>query len=334
MHDSAPPADDRHGIDGAQAPAPKTPLSPDTGPPATALRRALRILGDPWTMLILKNAYNGTRRFSNFQRELNIPRQTLSLRLAHLCREQMMFRRFTSPTHGALDYVLTAKAIDLQQAMYAVWLWHRANPGGTEILPFDIVHKNCGAVIGATWRCTACRGAVSADTVTIHRSHPDQRETEPRSRLPRRNDASFTAASSQAQGTVAASLVGDPACNEILYLLFQNPRHMLGIAQDLALGVSVVRDRLDKLRDLGLIREQAQGRRQVYSTLPRADGFLPLLLAISDWGDRWCNAGLPPPDLRLHSCGNILRARYACNHCNDWIGRDSLTIRQHPTATP
>lgn len=309
---------------------PETP--PESGPPATALRRALRILGDPWTMLILKESFNGTRRFSDFQRALNIPRQTLSLRLVTLCREQLMYRRFTSPAQGVLEYGLTAKALDLQDAMYSVWLWHQANHGGTEILPFDILHKPCGHVIGATWRCTSCRGAVGSDSVTIHRSQPEQRETEPRPRLSRRNDASFTAATSQAQGTIAASLVGDPACNEILYLLFQEPRHMLGIAQDLALGASVVRDRLDKLRDLGLIREEAQGRRTVYHPLPRAEGFLPLLLAISDWGDRWCNAGQPPPDLRLHSCGEILRARYACDHCGAWIGRNDLVIRPHQPA--
>lgn len=311
---------------------PETPpnSAPGSGPPATALRRALRILGDPWTMLILKDAFNGTRRFSDFQRGLNIPRQTLSLRLAHLCREQMMYRRFTNPDQGTLEYALTAKARDLQDAMYAVWLWHQANPGQADILPFDIVHRDCGHVIGATWRCTACHGPVTRASVTIQRSHPEQIETEPRPRLSRRNDASFTAATSQRQGTVAASLVGDPACNEILYLLFQQPRHLLGIAQDLALGASIVRDRLDKLTELGLIREEPQGRRLQYSTLPRADGFLPLLLAIADWGDRWCNAGLPPPDLRLHECGAILRAAYACDHCGAWIGRDNLIIRPRP----
>ena len=69
--------------------------SADTASPsgeltATSLRRALSILGDPWTMLILKEAFNGVRRFSAFQRALNVPKQTLSLRLAHLCREQML----------------------------------------------------------------------------------------------------------------------------------------------------------------------------------------------------------------------------------------------------
>ena len=297
-----------------------------TGPPATSLRRALQVLADPWTMLILKELFNGVRRFSAFQRALNIPRQTLSLRLAHLCREQMMYRRPTSPGHAAMDYAPTAKALDLQDAMYAIWLWHQANPGSADILPFDIVHQGCGQVLSAHWCCTACDTAVTSGAVTIQRTQPEQIESDPRPRLARRNDASVTA-NSDAAGLVAASLVGDLPCNEILYLLFQEPRHMLAIAQDLALGPGIVRDRLDKLMDLGLIREEALGRRLVYSVLPRAEGFYPLLLAIADWGDRWCNAGNPPPDLRVHDCGSILRARYKCDHCGAWLSRETLRIR-------
>jgi len=296
------------------------------GPPATSLRRALRVLADPWTMLILKEAFNGTRRFSAFQRALNIPKQTLSLRLTHLCREQMMYRRFSGTGTGPLDYAPTAKAMDLQDAMYAVWLWHQANPGSADILPFDIVHAGCGHVLGAQWCCTACAQPVTSATVEIQRTQPEQTETEPRPRLARRNDGSVTAGSDK-EGLVAASVVGDLPCNEILYLLFQGPRHMLAIAQDLALGPGIVRDRLDKLMALGLIREDAQGRRLIYSIEPRAEGFYPLLLAIADWGDRWCNAGAPPPELRLHACGAPLRGRYRCDHCGDWLSRDTLHIR-------
>jgi DNA-binding HxlR family transcriptional regulator len=85
-------------------------------------------------MLILKEAYNGERRFGGFQKKLNIPKQTLSLRLTHLCHEQMMYRRQVSPTHTTLEYALTAKAFDLQDAMYSIWLWHEANPRDVSVL--------------------------------------------------------------------------------------------------------------------------------------------------------------------------------------------------------
>lgn len=301
------------------------------GPAATSLRRALSILGDPWTMLILKDAFNGTKRFSDFQRDLNIPRQTLSLRLTALTQDEMMYRRIATPGGSARDYILTPKAFDLQDAMYAIWLWHQVNPGHSDILRFDLVHRACGHVLGATYRCSSCRGTATSDRVDIRRTQPEQFETEPRPRIARRNDNSFTAATSTVSGTIAATLVGDMPCNEILYLLFQGPEHAQAIAHELGLGINVVRDRLEKLKELDLVQEEAEGRRLVYSVLPRAEGFFPLLLAIADWGDRWCNKTNPPPDIRVHDCGAILRPRYACDHCGEWIGRNAIEVRMRPT---
>ena len=119
---------------------------------------------------------------------------------------------------------------------------------------------------------------------------------------------------------------GNPAAVLILDAWPDDAR-MLAIAQELALGAPVVRDRLDKLKALGLVREEAQGRRLIYHLMPRAEGFFPLLLSIADWGDRWCNGDQPPPDPRLHECGALLRGRYRCRHCQGWIRRDQLELR-------
>lgn len=308
------------------------------GPPATSLRRALRILGDPWTMLILKEAFNGERRFSGFQRQLNIPKQTLSLRLAHLCREQMMYRRQVSTTYTTLEYALTAKSFDLQDAMYSIWLWHEANPRDVSVLPFEMVHRTCGQTIRATYRCAHCRNAATSDTVRVEPTQPVQYDLEPRDRLSRRNDAAVTAAGdADGETMVAASLVGDIACNEILYALFQSPSHVKAIAESLDLGLSVARGRLEKLHLLGLVEESRAGRKLIYSVLPKAEKFYPLLLSIADWGDRWCNDGQPPPELRIHACGDFVRGRFCCDHCSGWITRDTVSIRprlERPSGEP
>ncbi len=316
-----------------QTTSPAAGNGPEAGVPASSLRRALRILGDPWTMLILKEAFNGERRFSGFQRKLNIPKQTLSLRLAHLCQEQMMYRRQISAEMRTLHYALTAKAFDLQDAMYSIWLWHEANSEDVAVLPFDIIHRPCGHRLQATFRCTRCHEPAISQSVTIEPSQPEQRDCEPRDRLSRRNDGAVTAAgTTDGDRMVAASLVGDKACNEILYLLSQAPAHLTAIAERLDLGLAVVRSRLDKLRQLGLVAENRVGRRLIYSVLPKADGFFPLMISIADWGDRWCNDGLPPPELRVHSCGELLNARFSCNHCGSWITRDTVKIRMHDDA--
>lgn len=278
-------------------------------------------------MLILKEAFNGTRRFSRFQRELNIPRQTLSLRLAHLCQEQMLFRRFVGPSLATLEYVPTPKAFDLHDAMYSVWLWHEAHPSDVDVLPFDVIHTPCGHRLTDNYCCRACEQPVKSTSVRIERSQPEQFETEPRSRLPRRNDTAITAAEGGSPSSIiAASIVGDLPSNEILYLLFQGQRHLLAIVDALQIGLPVVRDRLDRLRDLGLISETNDGRRLNFEILPRAEVFYTLLISIATWGDRWCNNGQPPPELRIHQCGSLLDARFRCAHCGEWIHPHAVMI--------
>ncbi len=297
--------------------------------PITSLRRALAVLGDPWTMLILKEAYNGVRRFGVFQRNLNIPKQTLSLRLSELCRQQMLYRQYLNANAGTILYFPTAKTYDLQEAMYSIWLWHRANPSPVDPLPFDLIHVSCGKLLRAAYCCTHCGEPATRESVTA-RPTPSGQQEEARQRLARRNDAAITAALESPNTPIAASLIGDIPCNEVLYRLFQGPQHLLALARELELGQAVLRDRLNKLIALELVHEEKQGRLAVFSVLPRAEHFYPLLLSLAAWGDRWCNDSEPPPEIRIHDCGKLLKARFRCADCGGWAGRG--TIRFEPRA--
>lgn len=305
----------------------QTPMTDvDDSPPITSLRRALAVLGDPWTMLILKEAYNGIRRFGEFQRNLNIPKQTLSLRLSELCRQQMLYRQYLNANAGTILYFPTAKTYDLQEAMYSIWLWHRANPSPVDPLPFDLVHVPCGKLLSASYCCTHCGEPATRESVKAHPATAGQVD-EARQRLARRNDAAITAALDSGDTPIAASLIGDIPCNEVLYRLFQGPQHLLALARELELGQAVLRDRLNKLLALELVREEKQGRLAVFSTLPRAEHFYPLLLSLAAWGDRWCNDTSPPPEIRVHACGNLLNARFRCAHCGGWVGRNTISFQ-------
>lgn len=304
------------------------------GPPATSLRPTLGVVGDPWTMLILKEAYNGARRFTEFQNQLGIPRQTLSLRLAHLGAEQMLYRRFVGPRQATLEYAPTAKTWDFADVMYAVWLWHVENHEEIELLPFDIVHIPCGERLRARYRCRTCREPVEPGNVTVTRVSPEQFDP-PRERLSRRNDAAPAAASGgEANQRLAATIIGDAPCNEILYMLFQGPAHLSRMAQELHISPAVLRSRLEKLDALGLIEDRQDGRRTIYSATAKADGLYPLLLSLAAWGDRWCRGGRPPPEMLIHDCGAIARGRFACDACGGWVERSTVRIAHRPGGEP
>src|SRR5688572_678684 len=85
-----------------------------------SLARALGAVGDWWTLLILRQAFFGTRRFSDFQRSLGIARNILATRLDALTRNGVLTRDGT--TRRPL-YALTAKGEELLPAMVALMQW-------------------------------------------------------------------------------------------------------------------------------------------------------------------------------------------------------------------
>jgi DNA-binding HxlR family transcriptional regulator len=88
-----------------------------------AVAQALAILGDGWTLLIIREAFLGTRRFADFQRRLDIARNILSQRLGHLVHHGVL-ERVDVGRHGSRhEYVLSAKGKDLATIVTALRQW-------------------------------------------------------------------------------------------------------------------------------------------------------------------------------------------------------------------
>lgn len=88
-----------------------------------ALAQTLEVVGERWTLLVLRDAFFGIRRFDDFQRRLGIARNILSARLARLVDEGILERRVTSPGGRRAEYHLTEKGRDLQPALLALTQW-------------------------------------------------------------------------------------------------------------------------------------------------------------------------------------------------------------------
>jgi DNA-binding HxlR family transcriptional regulator len=88
-----------------------------------SIARTLDVVGDPWTLLIVRDALFGTTRFEDFQRSLDIPRATLSARLDTLVEHGVMERRPYQSSPERHDYVLTDKGRDLRRVMVSLLQW-------------------------------------------------------------------------------------------------------------------------------------------------------------------------------------------------------------------
>jgi DNA-binding HxlR family transcriptional regulator len=100
-----------------------------------SLAQTLEVIGERWTLLILRDAFFGIRRFDEFQKDLGIARNILSARLARLVDEGVLDKRTVDGGHA--EYVLTDKGLDLQPVMLAMTHWgdkYKPHPKGERIV--------------------------------------------------------------------------------------------------------------------------------------------------------------------------------------------------------
>jgi DNA-binding HxlR family transcriptional regulator len=128
---------------------------------ADSVGRALDLVGERWSLLILRETFFGVRRYSEFARTLSIPRPTLSARLKTLVDAGVLERVEPVP-----EYVLTRAGRDLFGAVVTLMQWgdrHLAGPDGPPIL---LRHKDCGEIAETYVACRHCGGEIAADRVT------------------------------------------------------------------------------------------------------------------------------------------------------------------------
>jgi len=120
-----------------------------------SVAQCLEVVGDWWTMLIVRDEFLGVTRFEDFQRRLGISRNILQQRLTKLVDTGILVRVPYSEHPPRADYRLTQKGRDLWPVLTAMRQWGDtyAAPDGP---PVRIVHDACGAVSHLDMVCGVC----------------------------------------------------------------------------------------------------------------------------------------------------------------------------------
>jgi DNA-binding HxlR family transcriptional regulator len=128
-----------------------------------SIARALSVVGDRWTLLILREAFSGVTRFEGFRR-LGISRNVLADRLARLTREGVFEQVPYQEGPRRHAYQLTEKGRDLYPVLVSLLAWGDRWLAGPEGPPVRLVHA-CGAQLPARSVCPECGEALRADQV-------------------------------------------------------------------------------------------------------------------------------------------------------------------------
>ena len=132
---------------------------------ACSVARAISVIGDRWTILILRDCFLRVRRFEDFQARLGITRHVLADRLRKLVRLGVLRRVPYQHKPPRYEYRLTPKGLDLQPVLLALVRWGDAHMCGERGRPVLLEHRNCGQVFDPVVVCSQCGGRVDAHNV-------------------------------------------------------------------------------------------------------------------------------------------------------------------------
>lgn len=121
-----------------------------------SVAKALEVIGERWSLLIVRAVMHGNRRFGEIQESLGIARNVLSSRLERLIEEEILERRAYQESPPRHEYFLTEKGLDLWPALIALLHWgerYSPSPEGPRRL---IVHKECGGAVSERGICESC----------------------------------------------------------------------------------------------------------------------------------------------------------------------------------
>jgi DNA-binding HxlR family transcriptional regulator len=139
---------------------------------------ALEVIGERWSLLIIREVMLGVRRFDQLQSDLGVARNVLQTRLTRLLEQGVLEKRLYQERPQRYEYRLTEKGLDLWPTIVALMQWgdrYAAPPAGP---PVVLEHRGCGGAVDAHRICAACGARLTARQ-TLAKPGPGARPDHP-----------------------------------------------------------------------------------------------------------------------------------------------------------
>jgi len=145
---------------------------------ACSIARALEVIGDPWTILVLRDAFRGIRRFDELRRDLGIAKPVLADRLKRLVDAGVLRREQYNEHPPRYEYRLTPKGRDLSPALVALMRWGDAYLSA-DGPPVVLVHEPCGHELEQSFVCHTCDQEFTPTDIASRPGPGSQRRSPP-----------------------------------------------------------------------------------------------------------------------------------------------------------
>ena len=285
--------------------------------------RALNLIGDRWTLLILYAAFMGVKRFDGFVEMTGVARSLLTDRLGRLEIGGILERRPYQDRPPRHEYRLTAMGRDLYDSALMLLGWEMRWRFDPDSPSHRIVHAPCGRPLKPVLACKACGEAVKVRDVTLTPGPGAGLEPAPRARHSRRashDDVGGPGLHPMLERGI--DVLGDRWTAHVLAAAFYGVRRFKDFQAELKVASNILTDRLGRLVERGMlarVRYQERPERWEYRLTREGRDLFPLVAALMAWGDRWLAGDEGSPEILTHACGARLDPVVRCGACGGGV---------------
>lgn len=308
-----------------------SPAEPEgTGAP-NALSRGFGVLGDEWTLFLLRFALMGCRRYTEFSSRMPISHAVLSGRLDALVRAGLMARHEYQQRPPRAEYVLTDSGRATWPILAAIWGWERTWVDQHSYETPPMRHITCGHEITPVLACRECHQPVTVqDLDTAWGPSGGWRSSVPEVATRRRSSTRGTAVGHTFYPDTMA-IFGNRWSWALMGAALLGVRRFGEFESALGLPPSLLSGRLSTLREHGIL-EQVTGdsaERPEYRLTKKGLAFFPVIAMTIGWAERWFDTGEGPALVQTHrSCGSVFHGVLVCDHCGEDLRGTSIDLAE------
>lgn len=288
---------------------------------ASSVTRAMNIVGDRTSLLVMYCLFLGMHRFGEIQDNTGLPQSLLSNRLRRLEQQGLLKRRPYQDNPPRFEYRLSAMGKDMHDVALAIIRWDKRWHFEPSCLTHQLVHLSCGSAFTPDLRCGACRASVTARDVEWRTGPGHGMDPHPGPSRSRRTSLSREdLAGRHAIMVRSLELLGDRWTPYVLAAAFYRVRFFNDFQQGLGIASNILSDRLERLQEMNILHRSESRVRPEYRLTETGLDLYPVIVCLLRWGDRWLDGGKGPPmQLRHRACGRPFVPVMVCSECDQTL---------------
>jgi len=291
-----------------------------------SIAQGLEVIGDRWTLLILRDCFLGRHRFEEFRRNIGISKATLVRRLERLIAEGIVVKKPYSEHSNRFEYRLTQKGNALYPASLLAWQWEvkwcdHEQDLTTEKPSKQLVHASCQHKLIPKAVCAHCNDEFTLSDIELASKLVNKHDQllqiksiskQRRVRVLVNNDQYDPSL------TTVSDLIGDRWTLLILIAAFLGVNRYDDFLSQLKIASNILSARLKLLSESGVFTKhhyQSNPPRYEYKLTAKGNSLYMIVMTLRDWVIRWSNNPEYHESLIHSACNQPLKIVVQCSHC-------------------